>query len=103
MSKENLAELRKAVIQIGKLVQRYGAKYYFLQLKLLSQMLDYIDSGNEDADYLIYCYKMLFPSRGGLTEFYIHDDDYETRKKLNAPLDEAKDVMRKILLPYLED
>lgn len=104
MTEKELKELRGAVIQLGKLVQRHGKKYYFAQLKQLSRMLECIDSdldNTEKTEYLVDCYRMLFPIRGGLTEFYIHDDDYETRKQLNAPLDEAVAKMKEIIKPYM--
>lgn len=105
MTEKELKELRESVIQLGKLVQRHGKKYYFAQLKQLSKMLECIDSdldNIEKTEYLVYCYQILFPAKGGLTEFYIHDDDFETRKKLNAPLDEAVAKMKEIIKPYLE-
>lgn len=104
MTEKELKELRDAIIQLGKLVQRYGKKHYMPQLKLLSKMLETIDSdldNKKKTEYLAYCYQTLFPAKGSLTDFYIHDD-YETRKKLNAPLDEVVAKMEEIIRPYLE-
>lgn len=104
MTEKELKELRDAIIRLGKLVQRYGKKHYMPQLKLLSKMLETIDSdldNRKKTEYLAYCYQMLFPAKGGLTDFYIHEDDYEIRRKRNVPLDEAVIKMEEIIRPYL--
>ena len=44
---------------------------------------------------------MLYPAHGGLNEFYIHDDDFATRLKLNEPLDILKDDLWKIIKLYI--
>lgn len=100
---EELIRLREAVIQIGKLVKKHGRKYYSPQLRQLGHMLQCIDSDaapDVKTEFLVNCYLSLFHPKCGLSEFYIHDDDPETLRRLNEPLDEAVDTMREILKPY---
>lgn len=105
MTEEELRQLREAVIELGKLVQTYGIKYFSPHLRQLSWMLECIDSDIDPAEktvFLVHSYRNLFRPKCGLSEFYIHDDDYETRRRLNAPLDKAVNTMREILKPYLD-
>ena len=106
MTEEELGQLRDAVIQLGKLVQTYvSVKYYLPQLKQLSWMLECIDSDvdpDEKTEFLVQSYRNLFRPKCGLSEFYIHDDDFETRRRLNEPLDKAVNTMREILKPYMD-
>lgn len=100
-----MGRLRDAVIQLGKLVQAHGIKYYLPQLRQLSRMLECIDSDvepDEKTEFLVHSYRDLFRPKCGLSEFYIHDDDYETRRRLNVPLDKAVNTMREILKPYMD-
>lgn len=105
MMEEELKQLREAIIQLGKLVQTYGMKYHSPELRRLSRMVECIDSDadpDEKAEFLVHSYRDLFQPKCGLSEFYIHDDDYETRRRLNAPLDKAVNTMREVLRPYFD-
>lgn len=105
MTNEEIAELRLLYIELGKIVKKYGQRYYFYQLKIILDVIACIDfdmSNEEKTDHLIYYYRILFPARGGLTEFYIHYDDYETRRRMNKPLDDIEDKLRKIMKPYMQ-
>lgn len=42
-------------------------------------------------------YNSMFPPKSGLSEFYIWDDDFETRVKLNLAYEEVKNQIEKIL------
>lgn len=46
-------------------------------------------------------YKILHPSKGILSDFYIHDDDFHTQLKLNEPLDELKEKLWMIMKQYV--
>lgn len=43
-------------------------------------------------------YKSLYPSHGGLTDFFIWRDDVEERRKENRCLDEISDELWNILI-----
>ena len=42
-------------------------------------------------------YKKLYPARGGLSEFYIWNDDFHERQKLNEPLSKIRERLWEIL------
>lgn len=104
MTEKDFCELRELFVQLGKIVQRYGEKYYTIQLEIISDIIKCIDSGinkEEKTEYIRNKYKALYPSRGGLSEFYIHNDDFQTRLKINEPLDKLRDMIWMIMKQYI--
>lgn len=104
MTEKELYELKDIFLQLGKLVQKYGGKYYNIQIKIISNIIQCIDSEaneKEKTEYILDRYKTLYPSKGGLSDFYIHDDDFHTRLKLNEPLDELKEKLWMIMKQYI--
>ena len=85
-------------------MQKYGENYYNIQIKAISDIIKCIDSEEnekEKTEYILDRYKILYPSKGGLSDFYIYDDDFQTRLKLNEPLDELKDKLWMIMKQYI--
>ena len=104
MTEKELYELRNIFLQLGKLVQKYSENYYNIQIKAISDIIKCIDSEEnekEKTEYILDRYKILYPSKGGLSDFYIYDDDFQTRLKLNEPLDELKDKLWMIMKQYI--
>lgn len=104
MTEKELYELRNIFLQLGKLVQKYGENYYNIQIKAISDIIKCIDSEEnekEKTEYILDRYKILYPSKGGLSDFYIYDNDFQTRLKLNEPLDELKDKLWMIMKQYI--
>lgn len=104
MTEKELYELKEIFLQLGKLVQKYGGKYYSIQIKVISNIIECIDSEateKEKTEYILERYKILYPSKGGLSDLYIHDDDFHTRLKLNEPLDELKEKLWMIMKQYI--
>ena len=64
-------------------------------------VLESDESNTFKADYAVEVYKNLFTGRAGLTEYYIWDDDYEKRVKLNEPLDKIRSELWKIMKHYV--
>lgn len=52
-------------------------------------------------EYILERYKILYPSKGVLSDFYIHDDDFYTRLKLNEPLDGLKEKLWMMMKQYV--
>lgn len=44
MTEKELYELRKIFLQLGTFVQKYGKKYYTVQIKAISDIIKCIDS-----------------------------------------------------------
>lgn len=104
MTKAEIDILRDIFIKLGKMVQKYGQGCYEAQLRILSRVINCIDSYDDDCEkaaYIIKYYKVLFPSRGGLSEFYIHDEDFQTRLRLNEPLDKLREELWAIMQKYI--
>ncbi len=104
MTEKELYELKEIFLQLGKLVQKYGGKYYAIQIKVISNIIECIDSEateKEKTEYILERYKILYPSKGRLSDFYIHDDDFHTRLKLNESLDALKEKLWMIMKQYI--
>lgn len=94
MDKKELSELREVCIQLETIMQKHSGNYYKSQIKALYDIVNCIDSDDNEekiTKYIISRYKVLYPSHGGLNEFYIDNDDFEKRLKLNEPLDKLKE------------
>ena len=93
---EEFLQLRKAYMEIGKMVQKYGYGQYNGILRILMGQVNCIDSYESDGEkmkYLIESYSKLFTSRGGLNDFIIYDADIQLRNQLNEKYnDEVKRV-----------
>lgn len=104
MTNQELDELRDIFYELGKLVQRYGGKYYTIQLNIIMGIIECIDSEatkEEKTVYVLERYKALSTPRDGLSDFYIHDDDFHTRLELNKPLDGLKERLWEIMKQYV--
>lgn len=104
MTEQELFKLGEICVQLGNSVQKCGQKYYMSQLKAIYDIVKCIDSNmdvKEKTKYILSRYKVLYPAHGGLNEFYIQDDDFATRLKLNEPLDKLKDDLWKIIKLYI--
>jgi hypothetical protein len=55
----------------------------------------------EEKELLIKSYKSLFTGRGGLTEFYVWDNNFEKRCAINEPFELATDELWKLIKPFM--
>lgn len=104
MTEQELSRLREICIQLRKTIQKYGEKYYLSQIKALYDIVQCIDADMDEKEktkYILDRYRVLYPPHGGLSEFYIQDDDFATRLKLNEPLDALKEDLWKIIKSYI--
>lgn len=105
MTEQELSKLRDICMQLGKIIQRYDTKkYYAIQIKTLYEIVECIDAGideKEKTEFVLNRYKILYPTHGGLNEFYIQDEDFTTRLKLNEPVDILKEDLWKVIKPYI--
>ena len=104
MTEHELSKLREICIELGKIMQKYGGKYYTNQIKALYDIVKCIDTevGNEEKKgYILSKYKVLYPVHGGISDFYIQNDDFATRIRLNEPLDILKKDLWIIFKQYI--
>lgn len=69
---------------------------------LVKNTVELLESNEADefkTEYVLNVYKSLYTGRAGLTEYYIWDDDYEKRMKLNEPLERIRKALWEIMRP----
>lgn len=77
---EEMLQLRKSYIEIGKLVQKYGYEQYNGILNTIMGSIECIDSDEKEEEkwkYLMDGYKSIFMGRGGISNFIIYDKNKE--------------------------
>lgn len=104
MNENELTRLSELFTKLNKLLKLYGGKYYIIQIRIIDDIVDCINSNltsDKKTEYIIRNYKNLYPPHGGLSDFYIQHDNYEERLKLNKPLDEINDNLWNIMKKYI--
>lgn len=72
--------------------------------KLVSNTVAVLESNESDSvksEYVLDAYRTLYTGRAGLTEYYIWDNDYDNRMKLNEPLERIRDDLWEIMKQYV--
>ena len=72
--------------------------------KLVINIVAVLESDESDSFkslYVLDAYKSLYTGRAGLTEYYIWDNDYDKRMKLNEPLERIRNDLWEIMKPYV--
>lgn len=103
-SDNEIAQLRKSYIEIGKLTERYGHGQYNGMLQILMGQIQCIDSDeklDEKENYLIGSYNLLFASGGGLGDFIIYDQSPEIRNQLNEKYNNEINTVWNIIKKYI--
>lgn len=59
------------------------------------------ESEDFKSEYVLESYKTLYTGRAGLTEYYIWDNDYDTRMKLNEPLERIRNDLWESMKQYV--
>ena len=102
----NLMEIEE-IINLFEELKEYLSKYVDdsidVSYKYLCNMIEVIkvnDSENIE-DEILRTYKSLYPGIGGLSDFYIWDDNYEKRCLLNEPLERIHKKLWDLLKSYL--
>jgi len=105
MSEKELKNVQELFIKLRDLLIVYGGKYYRIQLNIIEDIIDCVKShwdNDKKTEYILKKYKRLYSPQGGLSDFYIHHEDYEERLRLNKPLDEINDSLWNLIKQYIE-
>ena len=97
-------KIKMLYVNLKNILIVYGDGSNMPQYKIVKLLIDILSSNEnneEKLEKIIHNYKMLFPAKGGLTEFYIWDDDFETRRKLNEQLNFIRDSLWSIMRNYI--
>lgn len=104
MTVKEFGELKTLLFKMYELIHAYGENEYNIQKKMILDIIKCIESdmnSNEKKNYIVCAYKNLFPPRGGLSEFYIENENFDTRVLLNKPIDEIKENLWHIMKKYV--
>lgn len=105
MTAEEMEIIKDNIIGLSIIVSMHGQGRYQTSLSIMKDMLSCVSDENmpeeEKQNYLISRYQLLYPPRGGLSDFMIHHDDFEKRKKLNAPLENAGNRLLDVFQKYM--
>ncbi len=93
----NVLELLK---ELEAHLKKYGNDSIVFQYKTIESAISFLEADNTDEekeDCIILSYKLLYPVRGGLSEFYIWNNNFELRRELNAPLERIHNELWEIV------
>lgn len=100
----DLERIKILFISLEDYLRKYGDNSIVHSYMIVKSTIETISLDEETEikqQEIIRNYKMLFPGKGGLSEFFIWDNDFETRKKLNEPLDEIHKELWSIMKNYI--
>lgn len=101
---EELNILERLFLELLSIVKKYGYERFVPQIRtieaILSCLKDSEETSSSKMEYVASKHKQLYSPRGGLSEFFIWDNDFQTRKQLNEPLDTVRDNIWGILKQY---
>lgn len=86
----NLERILELFENLEGFLRKYGDNSILHSYRIVKKTIDFLkaeEDRNEKEEYVIDSYKALFPGKGALSEFYVWDNDFETRKSLNEPLE----------------
>jgi hypothetical protein len=100
----NLGVAKQLFTELLEILNKYGDYSVHNQKGMIMDILDIIDSDIDEEQKFAEVksrYKDLYlrAAKGGLSEFYIHRDDFEERKALNEPLDNIDDMLWDMFQP----
>ena len=99
---KDINELKQLFEELLSIVDKYGDNSLDNQKKIIKHIIDTIINVNIDDLEKQFIeiqrdYKNLYPARGGLSEFYIWNDNFNERQKLNEPLSRIRERLWEIL------
>lgn len=101
---QELEQLEKLFSELLKIVKKYGYERFVPQIRIIEAILSCLKDSEETSsskmEYVASKHKQLYSPRGGLSEFFIWDNDFQTRIQLNKPLDTVRDDIWAILKKY---
>lgn len=104
MTDREFEEIKRLFQELYNVLSKYGKGQYNIQLNIIKRILECIDSEIDEKakeNYILRNYNNLYPAKGGLSDFYIQDEEFGERLKLNAPLDRINDTLWRIIKKYL--
>lgn len=100
----NLDIIKKLFTELRDYLALQQGNSIINMLRLVKNTVNVLESGESEAfksEYVLESYKSLYTERAGLTEYYIWDNDYDTRMKLNEPLERIRIDLWGIMKHYI--
>lgn len=100
----DLNRIKLLFTELNNFLINYNDSSIASSKKMVGNAVDILESDESDdikKKYIIEIYKLLYTGRGGLTEYYIWDNDYEIRMKLNEPLERIRNDLWSIMKEYV--
>lgn len=104
MALMNLEALKKLFTELRDYLELHHDNSIINMLKLVKNTVNVLESDESEdfkSEYVLESYKTLYTGRAGLTEYYIWDNDYDTRMKLNEPLERIRSDLWEIMKQYV--
>lgn len=96
----DLEKIKGLFIELENYLKKYGNNSILASYKIVQSTVEILLSDESDdvkSQIVIKNYKKIFPGKGALSEFYVWDDDFITRKKLNLPFENIHNELWNLL------
>lgn len=100
----NIDRIKELFYQLQEYLKRYGDTSIRNQCRIVENTIVCMNSNEADEyklNYTIESYRALFTGKGGLTDFYVWDDDFDKRLKINEPYEKITDELWDIFKDYI--
>lgn len=96
----DIKKIENLFIELESYLKKYGNPSIYASYKIVKSTVEILSSDVSDSikrQMVIKNYKKLFPGKGALSEFYVWDNDLETRKKINEPFENIHNELWSLL------
>ncbi len=100
----NTDRVKELFCQLESYLKKYGDISTKNQYRIVDDIIAVLGSDESDEykfNYTLQSYKSLFTGKGGLTDFYVWDDDFNKRLKINEPYEIITDELWNIFKDYI--
>lgn len=92
----------REIDNISLIIKKYNIKNIDIQIKYMENLKEQLTNKNNiSVKDRLNIYKVLFPPRGGLSDIYYWDNNFEVRKEINQKISLSKTVIADFLLGEL--
>lgn len=100
----NIPKIKELFCLLEEYLKDHGNNSIQNQYLIVRNTIAFLNSDECDENkfnYALMNYKSLFTGKGGLTEFYVWDDDFDTRQKINKPFETITDELWILFKSYI--
>lgn len=100
----NLEKILELYESLEAFLKKYGDNSILQSYKIVKRTIEFLKSKenrNDKEEQAIYSYKALFSGRGALSDFYVWDNNFETRKSINETFEQIHKELWIIIKEYI--